>query len=189
MAQKIIIATNNLPATTDKTIGFYRRWLIIDFPNQFNEKIDILSTIPKEEYESLALKCCSILHDLLIKREFTNEGDVGLRMSRYEEKSNPLMKFIEEYCDTSNPNSYIFSFDFKKRFDEWCKEKGFRYHSDTSIGRKLSELGISKGKQYADFGEHKQIRCWFGIEWKNEIEPNKPPKNKDIEEKQAEILK
>ena len=27
---KILIATNNLPTTTDKTIGFYRRWCIID---------------------------------------------------------------------------------------------------------------------------------------------------------------
>jgi len=38
---KIMIATNNLPATTDKTIGFYRRWTLIDFPNQFSEKKDI----------------------------------------------------------------------------------------------------------------------------------------------------
>jgi len=61
---KIIIATNNLPTTTDKTIGFYRRWLIIDFPNQFSEKKDILAEIPDEEYESLALKCVGILNNL-----------------------------------------------------------------------------------------------------------------------------
>ena len=54
---KILIATNSLPTTSDKTLGFYRRWMIIDFPNQFSEKKDILKDIPEEEYESLALKC------------------------------------------------------------------------------------------------------------------------------------
>jgi len=68
---KIIIATNNLPTTTDKTIGFYRRWMIIDFPNQFSEKKDILADIPEGEYEALAVKCIGILKDLLDKREFT----------------------------------------------------------------------------------------------------------------------
>ncbi len=49
---KIIIATNNLPTTTDKTIGFYRRWCIIDFPNSFSEKKDILKDITEEEYNN-----------------------------------------------------------------------------------------------------------------------------------------
>jgi P4 family phage/plasmid primase-like protien len=70
---KIIIATNNLPATTDKTIGFYRRWLIIDFPNQFSEEKDILLSIPEEEYECLARKVAFILQDLLKNRKFHYE--------------------------------------------------------------------------------------------------------------------
>jgi hypothetical protein len=64
---KIIISTNNLPTTDDKTIGFYRRWLIVDFPNQFSEQKDILNDIPEEEYNALALKCTFILKDLLEK--------------------------------------------------------------------------------------------------------------------------
>ena len=87
---KILIATNNLPTTTDKTIGFYRRWLIIDFPNQFYEKKDILADIPDEEYESLAVKCSLILKDLLTNREFTNEGSIEDRMKKYEDHSDPL---------------------------------------------------------------------------------------------------
>ena len=54
---KLIIATNNLPATTDKTMGFYRRWMIIDFQSIFRSK-DILKDIPEEEYSYLGLKCC-----------------------------------------------------------------------------------------------------------------------------------
>ena len=79
---KILIATNTLPTTTDKTLGFYRRWMIIDFPNQFSEKTDILLTIPKEEYENLATNCVITLKELLEKRQFHNEGTIEERMKK-----------------------------------------------------------------------------------------------------------
>ena len=164
---KIIIATNNLPETTDKTKGFYRRWTIIDFPNEFSEKIDILGTIPEEEFECLALKCCSILKDLLKKREFWNEGTIEERMKRYEDKSNPMGRFIKEFCCTENPDGFVYSFEFEKRFNEWCKENRFRSFSQRSVGLKLKEMGMHKGRQYANFGERNQIRCWYGIGWKS----------------------
>jgi hypothetical protein len=99
---KIIIATNNLPATNDKTVGFYRRWMIIDFPNQFSEKKDILAEIPEEEYSALAVKCSMILKDLLDSRTFTNEGSIDERMKKYEDHSNPL----ENFKSHTNLNTY-----------------------------------------------------------------------------------
>ena len=87
---KIMISTNNLPTTTDKTRGFYRRWMIIDFPNEFSEKKDILDDIPLEEYNALALKCCHILKDILKNRKFNNEGTIDDRQKRYEERSENI---------------------------------------------------------------------------------------------------
>jgi len=122
---KILIATNSLPTTTDKTIGFYRRWLIIDFPNRFSEEKDILDDIPEEEYSCLALKCCMILKDLLEKRKFTNEGTVEERAERYEAKSNFLEKFVKE-TTKEDLNRYITKADFYKQFMSWCKENRHR---------------------------------------------------------------
>ena len=47
---KLLVATNKLPESTDKTIGFYSRWLIVDFPNTFKEKPNLIDCIPEEEY-------------------------------------------------------------------------------------------------------------------------------------------
>jgi putative DNA primase/helicase len=166
---KILIATNNLPTTTDKTIGFYRRWLIIDFPNQFSEQKDILLDIPEEEYESLALKCCSILHTLLKTRKFTNEGSVEDRMKRFEEKSNPFDKFIKEFCDLEDPNGYIWKYDFEKKFNQWCKESRFREFSEKTIGEKMKECKIEQKQMRAEWlndGKDGWLRTWIGIKWK-----------------------
>lgn len=164
---KIIIATNNLPATSDKTIGFYRRWMIIDFPNQFSEKKDILSEIPEDEYNNLAVKCSLILKDLLKKREFTNEGSVEDRMKKYEDHSNPLEKFLREYIE-EDYEGIVWKHDFSKKLNSWCKENRFREISDVVIGKKMKELGIGQSLKVASWDINKKARAWVGIKWKEE---------------------
>ena len=165
---KIFIATNNLPATTDKTIGFYRRWCIIDFPNQFSEQKDILADIPEEEYQILAVKCLGILKGLLEKREFTNEGSIEQRAEKYEAKSNFLSEFIKLFTE-EEINSQITSAEFSKKFNSWCKENRHREMSDTTIGVAMKKLGYEQQKVYFNWlfdGKGGQIRCWIGLKWK-----------------------
>ena len=95
---KILISSNSLPSSSDTSEGFYRRWLIIDFPNQFKEGKDILKDIPKEEYENLAKKVTEILPKLLNKGSFTNQGDIEERKQKYIMASNPLSLFIKKCC-------------------------------------------------------------------------------------------
>lgn len=165
---KILIATNNLPTTTDKTIGFYRRWIIVDFPNQFTEKKDILNDIPEEEYNNLSNKLISILMDLTKKREFHNEGSVEERMRKYESKSNFLEKFIELFVEDSL-DGYITVADFHKKFKEWSKENRHREMAERSISLGLKKIGWEQEKKHFDWlfdGRGGQIRCWVGIKWK-----------------------
>jgi P4 family phage/plasmid primase-like protien len=166
---KIIIATNNLPTTTDKTMGFYRRWMIIDFPNSFSEAKDILSDIPKEEYSALALKCCAILKDVLKNRKFTHEGSVEDRMERYESKSNFLDKFIKE-ATIEDLDGYITKADFFKKFSEWSKEHKHRELSETSVGLAMKKIGVEQERRYFNWlfdGKGGQLRVYVGIKWKD----------------------
>ena len=166
---KIIIATNNLPTTTDKTIGFYRRWMIIDFPNSFSEKKNILADIPEEEYSNLATKCIIILNKLIQTREFTNEGTVEERMERYESKSNFLEKFINSFT-YEDVNGYITKNDFYTKFIDWSRENRFREMSETSVGLEMKKLSIESSTKHFDWmfdGKGGNARIWMGIRWKN----------------------
>lgn len=165
---KIIIATNNLPTTTDKTIGFYRRWCLIDFPNQFDEKIDVLSQIPEKEYENLATECFIKLSLIIKKREFTNEGTIEERKERYESKSNFLEKFIELFVE-EDIDGFITKSSFIKKFNSWCKENRNREMSETSIGLKMKEKSYESSTKHFDWmfdGKGGNARIWLGIKWK-----------------------
>jgi phage/plasmid-associated DNA primase len=171
---KIIIATNSLPTSSDKTIGFYRRWMIIDFPNAFTEKKNILQDIPEIEYNNLANKCIGILKNLLEKREFTNEGTVDERMKRFEDRSNPLDKFIKETTD-EDLDGDIPCYKFIKEFNEWAKMNRFRQMTDMAIGLKMREhfeiklLTKEVWDRDLNMTTNKRIKCYTGLKWKNDM--------------------
>jgi phage/plasmid-associated DNA primase len=140
-AAKIIIATNALPETTDKTEGFYRRWMIIDFCNKFSEGKDVIDEIPQWEYENLALKSIGILRNLLNEGKFHNEGSVSDRAAKYEAKSNPLNKFIDDNC-THDINEKIPYWFLYERYIDHCKDAGHRVVTKKEFTTKLKNIGF-----------------------------------------------
>ena len=166
---KILISTNNLPSTTDKTIGFYRRWLIIDFPNRFSEKKDILDTIPEQEMKNLTRKCMDTLRMLLLKKEFHNEGTVEERMDKFEDKSNPFEKFLKDKTE-EDLDSHIPKHEFRDILEDWCRENKFRILNERVVGKKMKDRGYETIKVLADWttneGTRPQIRAYGGLKWK-----------------------
>jgi P4 family phage/plasmid primase-like protien len=139
-----IIATNSLPITPDKSIGFYRRWLILDFPHQFKVSKDILRQIPDQEYNNLGRVIVNILKGLYKKNEFTNSGTFEDRERRYEERSNPVQKFIEEHCD-DEPGEKIKLQNFSRELNGYLKKKHLRPMSVRQVGSILREEGYEVG--------------------------------------------
>jgi len=168
---KIIISTNNLPTTTDKTVGFYRRWIIIDFFNRFTEKKNILEDISEEEFKNLGMKCIFILRSLLKNREFLNEGSIEERQKRYEDRSDPIEKFFKEMI-VEDFDSYLFKFSFEKQLNKWLKENRFREVSDKTISKFMSTHKIYEGRREAwwlNDKNDKRLRSWEGIKWKVDL--------------------
>lgn len=140
------IATNSLPTTPDKSLGFYRRWVITDFPNIFNIKSDVLSGISEQEYEKLCFKCVNILKGLYETHKFTNEGSYEERGQKYEERSNPLPTFIEENCEEVAGENVKLQ-EFGNRFNLWLKSKRLRIINIRQAGKQLRDLGYEIGKR------------------------------------------
>jgi phage/plasmid-associated DNA primase len=88
-----------LPTTNDESDGFYRRFFIIDFPNQFTKTTDIIATIPEIEFSNLANKVCKLLPELLAIGEIFRSGNIDVKRRRYVESSNPLNLFLKDFYD------------------------------------------------------------------------------------------
>jgi len=165
---KIVIAANRLPETVDRSDGFYRRWLIVDFPNRFPEGKDIISDIPDWEFENLANKSIRILRELLERGSFTNEGTIEHRKERYEEKSSSLDKFIEEFCEESN-GDFIPVKNFYELYSSYLQENGAMPVTKISMGRAMTARGM-KSEKYSDGAD--AFRVYRGLKWNDDVLSN-----------------
>jgi len=163
----VFMATNSLPVTPDKSFGFYRRWLVIDFPHVFEVGRDVVGEIPKEEYNNLALKCINLVKRLKKNRKFTNHGNMEERMKRYEERSNPLLNFIEEEC-YEEPENYVSLINFYKRFNVFLKEKKLRMMTKRQVSNGLKREGfrVDGKKITTEQGFETRIYAIWGLGFK-----------------------
>jgi len=159
---KIIIATNNIPVTLDESDGFFSRMIVIDFPNTFNSKRDIMKEISDEEFENLGNKCVKILKKLLKKREFSNEGSIEYKRLRYIERSNELAKYIREKT-IEEFGSSLDKDDFREEFFGWCKKNNIHGWSAKRIGSYMTRTFVQKQIRNED-GEY--VRKYVGLRWK-----------------------
>jgi len=143
---KIIIGTNTIPISQDDTDGYFRRWIMVDFPNQFAEKRDILSEIPNCEYENLALKSITVLKRILKDREFSCEGSIENRKRRYNERANPIEAFVRDRCNHDINSDIIFS-DLYNEFEKYLSENSFRGLNKREFAKSLKILGFETKKK------------------------------------------
>lgn len=171
---KIIIASNSLPTSNDNSEGFFRRWCIIKFPNKFKEGRDIIGEIPEIEFNNLSKKITFILPEILKKGEIYNQGSIEERKNNYIMNSNPLIPFIEEFCDP-DISEYIFYTTLYSKYVEYLKKLNLRIVSKREFSKVLDEEGFEIRKTTISDENDKYIngRFVFGIKFKNKfIEEN-----------------
>ncbi|MEK6827067.1 MAG: phage/plasmid primase, P4 family [Nanoarchaeota archaeon] len=146
---KIIMAANKLPATPDKSKGFFRRWVCIDFKNTFeNRGIKIEDTIPDVEFENLAYKCIDILYNLLyVNGKFTNQGTIEMQEQRYEERASPILEFIDKYY-SKDPTSFVSLPSFCFKYNDFLKKEKMPEQSNREIASILRTNGFEIKKTF-----------------------------------------
>ena len=86
---------NTLPVCRDKTEGWYRRLLIVEFNNQFEPK-EVFNTIPEHEFENLAYKSLQRLKEIYKARKITGKFSTKETKIKYEQLSNPISIFVQK---------------------------------------------------------------------------------------------
>ena len=179
---KLIVATNKLPESTDKTIGFYSRWTIIDFNNTFKENPGLLDRIPVEEYNNLAKKCLRILKERLAAGQFTGEGSIEDRMKKYEERASPIREFLAKEC-YENKNQDTPFYLLYKNYVAFLSQRGQRIASKREFSNLLrSREYVSKRINFRkDDGSQGSMVTVTGIGLKNSEEIDELDRQKKTE--------
>lgn len=148
---KIVIASNGLPESMDKSDGFNSRCVILEFKNQFDEGKSIIESIPEIEYENMLLKCLNMLPRLLERGRFTNEGTIEEKAQKYEKLSNPFPVFKEkELIEDINADCPVWV--IKELYEAYCVKNGYRKLGNREFTQQLKKEGFET--KYKWYGKH-----------------------------------
>jgi len=176
---KLIFSTNTLPKAYDDTYAFFRRWLLLSFPNTFErQKRDphILEKITtNEELSGLFNWAIEGLKRLLENGEFSYSKSVDEITEQYKSLSDPTYAYIQEFLEVKY-DSYIPKVELRKHYFAWCKENKLPMVPENVLTRRLKdhipELQVGKIG-----GRGRQKAVYKSIGWKTR---EKTAKNKEL---------
>jgi len=160
---KHIFSANLLPGTKDKTYAFYRRWLIVNFPNQFIDNAD------PELPEKLKSEASGILNWILEGyKELKEEGDFGYEhnieeiIEMYELAADSLHQFVANYCREGGHDDIITKDDFYMKYKSYCAEHNLSPRSKVYVSKHLKEyIHTAEADVVRVYGNVKRV--WRGV--------------------------
>lgn len=161
---KLIFACNKIPEARDDTDAFYRRWVIIDFPNKFeNDEADpfILDKISTpEELAGLLNWALEGLKRLLKNGRFSHSISTEETRDRYIKASNPVLAFIDE-CIKSDFLSHEKKDVIYLAFCNFCRDVGLPTKAKNVFARELPQYINVEVERVTQGNE--RVRVWKGI--------------------------
>lgn len=167
---RLMFSANVLPepaGDVDDNRAFYRRWMLVPFPNSFEGKSDnknLIDELTTEQEKSGYLnKLLEALKIILKNGKFTYEKTPEEIEEIYKSNLASIDKFFEEHVIiTSEMNQYYISKeDMYAKYCDWCKKNGaIPKHYQTFCNILMTE----KGLKYKRVGKNK-IGQWINVVW------------------------
>lgn len=181
---KLIFSANRLPPVNhDDSMAFYRRWIMIIFPNQFtgeNENPFLLDELTrKEEMAGIFNWMYEGYKRLMSTHKFSNSHSVAEIQEIYDRLSNPIKSFLmdiiapddleEEVLADMREYKYMYSVtgivpkdDFYKDYVKYCIKQNLPAKANNVFARELlASTPKIEGGLASPWGE--RIRVWKGI--------------------------
>lgn len=121
---KLLFSANKVPEAYDDSDAFFRRWIIVVFPNQFvGEKADphILKKLTTpEELSGLLNLVIPALKRLLEKGQFSHSKTTEEIREDYIRKSSPIAAFVKD-CLEIDSEAFIIKKELFNAFAEYCR--------------------------------------------------------------------
>jgi len=167
---KLIFSCNKLPEAYDDTHAFFRRWIIINFPNNFEGRADknlIEKITTPEELSGLLNLALKGLKRLLENGEFSTGISTEQTREKYLRMSNPVAAFVMDMLEVS-PDDFIPKKELYQSFCEYCRQNKLPTITESTFHQKLiRQVNV---QDYRPKIAGKRVTAWRGIRWKVEDE-------------------
>ena len=152
----MIYTANKLPKSSDKSDGFYRRFMPVPLLAQFkksnnNFDLEIVDKLnEQDELDYLAHISIKAFKEVLGRQEFTTPGTVKTMLKEYKISNSNVLLFLDDYeseIEESTLSSLYLS------YQAWCNESGHKHCSKGEFKSEVADTGyIPNAKTTRLFG-------------------------------------
>jgi putative DNA primase/helicase len=167
---KMIFSANRVPESSlDDSDAFYRRWIIINFPNKFQGStadrtiIDKLTT--PEEMSGLLNLALKALRELLASGQFTNDTSTDAKREQYIRLSDPVRSFVMDCVDAS-PQDWVKKDEAYQAFCQYCRLKKYPDLSKVTFDKRFR--GAAEVQDYRPEIGGVRVYAWKGIKLRSD---------------------
>jgi len=139
---KLVFSANEIPKSKDRTFAFYRRWIIIPFPNQFvgsrenKHLIDELTT--PDELSGLLNRALCGLERLIANGNFSESDTTRQALEAYQTANDNVREFLTEYCEIQIGGETERE-DLFGRYHRFCETNGYHAASQRKFNALIEE--------------------------------------------------
>jgi len=180
---KLINATNELPVVKDQTYGFWRRWIVIEFPHQFeNDPGYFERTFTNEEIEGVTTVSLFAFARVLQHKKFDFEDSGADIKEKWERASDSVYAFVKDVIesgradyDPKNGDLFAPVKEFYQVYVDWCNENDRKPEAQSTVTKRLeNKFRITKSQKRVN-GE--RVWCYVGIRLKENSTGGDTPDN------------
>ena len=163
---RLLFSANELPKSRDLSPAYFRRWVIIPFPNRFQgskAKKDLLELLTTPEARSALLsRAVAGLRRLEQQQEFTNCPSVQEAGQTYRRQCDNAFEFISERLE-AKPGATVSKVEVYEAYKQWVGAAGIHHPaSQRAFNKRLGEvLGVVEARANG-------TRVWAGLSWQAE---------------------
>jgi len=136
---KLISSCNEIPMTTDKSFAWFRRWVIIPFPNDFSKNPHPKDTFTasmstKSELEGILYKSLEAFKELEKRGRFELIVDKAQMESDYVSHSDPASHFLRTMV-TSSHGKFLPTKKLYSEYVKFCNDRSKTPKSATAFNK------------------------------------------------------
>ncbi|GIU71455.1 MAG: hypothetical protein KatS3mg003_0934 [Candidatus Nitrosocaldaceae archaeon] len=165
----LIFSCNELPEVSEQTDAWFRRWIMIEFKQQFysNARVDILKQLTKQENLDILFSILARIAHRIKKEGLKHEDNIEELKQRWVNKVGVIEQFISKHYEiTNNSNDIIKKHELYQRYIDYCNANDIKYKlTDKQFTIRLKSLyGLTDQPRKIS---GKSVRVWLGIKLKD----------------------
>jgi putative DNA primase/helicase len=122
---RLLFSGNEIPQSADQTDAYLDRWLVLLFKNTFPHNPSFLDTlVTPEELSGLFNLAISAYQGVIQRGDFTSNEATQEGTNQFKEAIVPVIAFLRECCDVSDPKFRTDRTDLYHAFCGWCSQSG-----------------------------------------------------------------